>query len=447
MSIFVVVLTGILGYIGYSTYRKQTNNCRVSLEHSLSTPADQNPRKDAPTDQDPQKDVPKDQEPQDNTSNDPGSPQGDQNKPAPKDPSQNDPSRQDPASRDEMHNPAIVLILNISGSEVQVDNRSPQGSLGYSDDQIDKLAAIVRKSEDDYGHIAAYHLQFYKKQTGTDTLQAAFYDVTNIHQTLKGLYISLATAGLVCLLVCYGLSLFLSHLCIVPIERAWKQQQEFVADASHELKTPLTVILANLAILKNHRHETFATNGKYLNYIEEEAGHMSNLVNDLLFLAKNDASLEPASMTRVNLSDILFNAYLSFEAVAYERGLHLDTDIEDDLYLNGIPEKLDRLCAILIDNACKYTQPQGTVTLSLHAKNSHIILTVHNSGAAIPKEHLPHLFERFYRVDEARTRSESGYGLGLSIAASIVRSHHGTIHAESSETEGTSFIVSLRMSS
>lgn len=254
-----------------------------------------------------------------------------------------------------------------------------------------------------------------------------------------------ATAGLVCLLICYGLSLFLSHLCIVPIEKAWKQQQEFVADASHELKTPLTVILANLAILKNHREETFAANEKYLKYIEEEAGHMSNLVNDLLFLAKNDAGIEPPVMERINLSDILYNCYLSFEAVAYEKGLQLETDIDENLCLLGVSEKLDRLCAILIDNACKYTQRKGTIHISLHAKNAHILLKVTNSGAAIPKEQLAHLFERFYRVDEARTRGEAGYGLGLSIAASIVKMHHGTIHAESSAVDGTSFLVSFHM--
>jgi len=170
---------------------------------------------------------------------------------------------------------------------------------------------------------------------------------------------------------------------------------------------------------------------------------MSSLVNDLLFLAKTDAFRESVVMSEVNLSDICFTSYLSFESVAFEKGIDFIADIDDDLLIQGMADKLEHLCRILLDNACKYTEEKGHICISLHKKGDTVLLEINNSGTPIPKDQIPYLFERFYRVDEARTRTQSGYGLGLSIAHSIVELHKGKISVQSTENEGTTVSVEL----
>lgn len=263
--------------------------------------------------------------------------------------------------------------------------------------------------------------------------------------------------GLAGLIAFFFISLFLSYWALRPVEHAWEQQRQFVADASHELKTPLTVILANTGILMSHQENPIKQQVKWVEYIQAEAQRMKQLVEDLLFLAKSDAakstggkSTSPAlapPFVPLNLSDLVWSSLLPFESVAFEQGVSLDSEIESDLYLNGNEAQLKQLVAILLDNACKYAGSGGSVHLTLkrtdHRKQP-LLLTVHNTGEPIPQEQLPYLFERFYRVDESRVRTQGGYGLGLSIAKTIVETHHGKLWVESTADAGTTFTVQLQ---
>ena len=243
----------------------------------------------------------------------------------------------------------------------------------------------------------------------------------------------------------FVISLMLSGLALKPAEEAWEQQRRFVADASHERKTPLTVILTNTGILLAHSGDTIAQQQKWVEYIRDEAQRMRALVEDLLFLAKSDAGKETAPVTApVDVSELTWSALLPFEPVAFEQGVEMESEIADQLTVQGNADQLRRLVAILLDNAVKYAGNGGRVKLVLsRPERGGVCLTVHNTGPAIPPEHLPHLFERFYRADDSRARTSGGYGLGLAIAKRIVDGHGGSITVSSREDASTDFTVRL----
>ena len=170
---------------------------------------------------------------------------------------------------------------------------------------------------------------------------------------------------------------------------------------------------------------------------------MKGLVEDLLFLAKSDAQRASRARLPVDLSGLVTGCLLPFEPVAFEAGVALESRLSPGLTVTGDEGQLRRLVLILLDNAVKYTPEGRAVTVALVRVQERARLTVHNTGEAIPPEHLEHLFERFYRADDSRARSSGGYGLGLAIAKSIVDSHRGTITVQSGAEEGTLFTVRL----
>ena len=182
---------------------------------------------------------------------------------------------------------------------------------------------------------------------------------------------------------------------------------------------------------------------KWVEYIQAEAQRMKSLVEDLLFLARSDDRRSPLRLQTVSFSDLAWEALLPFESVAFEAGVALDSQITPDLELLGDPEQLRRLVAILVDNAVKYAGPRGSASLILRPQGDEAVLSVHNTGEPIPQEHLPRLFERFYRADPSRSRDQGGYGLGLAIAHSITGRHRGRITVDSQEKTGTTFTVWL----
>ncbi len=308
------------------------------------------------------------------------------------------------------------------------------------------LAENIDSSE---GELKDYSLRF-RKVSDADGRKIGFadqnYERDNIMNLLKN-----------CILVFLGaaflffiLSMYLSRLALIPVEQAWRGQNQFIADASHELKTPLTVILANLQILSLHKECTIMEQQKWLDNTKEEAGRMKQLVDELLFLARSDAeSLQPLQTANkcLDLSDITWNGVLLFESVAFENKVELKDEIEPGIILEGCEAQLRQLITILLDNACKYAGKQGFVSVNLKRSEHYAVLTVRNTGEPIPAKEQDHVFERFYRTDPSRVRKEGGYGLGLSIAKTIVDRHRGKISLTSSLEAGTSFIVSLPLPS
>ena len=288
------------------------------------------------------------------------------------------------------------------------------------------------------GVVEPYQLRYLRQELGLYT-RLAFVDMSVESATLHHLtrsYLQIAAVSVVLLL---GISMLLSRWATAPVERAWKQQKQFLADASHELKTPLTVILSNAELLA--RQELDSRPARWADNIQTEAGRMRRLVEQMLTLARADQAAEPSVSLPVSLSDVAADCALSFEPVAFESGRFLRYTIPPEVYVWGDPEKLHQLLSILLDNAIKYGAEGGTITLRLQTTERQAQLLISNPGTPIPPEQLRHLFERFYRADVSRGE-QSGFGLGLSIAASIAQEHKGSLRAESDETS-TRFLLTL----
>jgi len=245
------------------------------------------------------------------------------------------------------------------------------------------------------------------------------------------------------LILLFLISVYLANRAIKPIKDAFLKQQQFVADASHELKTPLTIIKTNLAVISENEDESVSSQAKWLGFIHSQADRMSNLINDMLSLAKIDSPEQTLCYQNFNLSKTLDGVLLSFEAAIFENGMELKTELEKDIHFNGDKESLERLINILMDNAVKNTPKDGVISVNLSCDKTNIKIVVKNNGAGISPLDIDRIFERFYRADPSRARESGGYGLGLAIAKSIVERHHGKIYAQSNLGHDTSFIVEL----
>lgn len=334
--------------------------------------------------------------------------------------------------------PVFSALLDENQQVAQVTREN----VSVSDEVVAELVSRVQATGKLSGAFWNDELRFMFRDTPEGT-KIAFADMNREIETLVNLLIVLLLVGVGALAAFFGISLYLAHWALRPVEQAWEKQKRFVADASHELRTPLTVILANTGILLSHKEDKIADQAKWVEYTQTETLRMKKLVDDLLFLAKADAPHKPAIKSAVNLSDALWSCVLPFESVAYESGVTIETDIQTDLMQQGDEGQLKQLAVILIDNACKYAGPGGKVSVLLGRLKDRTVLRVNNTGTPIPETDLLHVFDRFYRVDSARTRDQGGYGLGLSIAHAIVENHGGTISVRSGENEGTTFEVQL----
>lgn len=346
------------------------------------------------------------------------------------------------------HREANVLILCVdldSNGIVLATNNAP---VLIDQDSLASVLTEIISGDKDTMWDSGKHIAWSRTYRGNGAWRVAIADTSSTDVLLsslliKDLIICVVAMGLL-LLIAFGLSSWM----LEPVEQAWNQQRQFVADASHELKTPLAVIIANNQILlkdENIPKESM----RWIESTADESTHMKGLVEDLLELARTDETIAGSAgimkSERVEFSELVENAALEFDAIAFERGNSIDEHIASDVYVQGDQEWLARLCKILVDNACKYASPGTVVSVSLEQEGKRCKFTVNNKGAVIDAEDLPHVFDRFYRTDKARSRKSkaSGFGLGLAIAKGIVTAHGGTITASSDETHGTTFEVTL----
>ena len=314
------------------------------------------------------------------------------------------------------------------------------GSNYYDLDDEAALLALVSQALSDGGEsgvLSHQHMRFYR-QDGVLSTRIAFMDSTFEQATLRALVKVCLLIGLGALAVLLAVSWLLSGFVSRPVVRTWQDQQQFISDASHELKTPLTVILSSADLLEESAQPE---QRQYVDNILAESRRMKELVEDMLTLSRTESGRAAAPMAPLDLSDLVTDAALRFEPVAFEAGHPLEYDIQNGLSLTGDCQQLDQLVDILLDNAVKYAAPGGAIHLTLNATGRNAVLAVENPGEPIPPEKLPHLFDRFYRVDDARTGA-GGFGLGLAIARQIVQRHKGTITAASDES-ATRFTVTL----
>lgn len=301
------------------------------------------------------------------------------------------------------------------------------GSFDLSDEELlNKLIETAANSEEQIGELSEYSLRFCR-DSGVGGMTIVFADITAEKAAIRNLTLNCIGIGLAALLALWGISVLLARWMIRPVEAAWQEQRQFVADASHELKTPLTVILTNAELLESEQDPD--ARQKFTRSILTMSLQMRSLVESLLELARVDNGAAQAAFAPTDLSDLTEEALLPFEALYFEHGLLLHADIQEGLTISGSPDHLRQVLGILLDNARKYSSETGTVWVRLIRQGNHALLSVANPGEALSKEECQNIFRRFYRADKVRT--SGGYGLGLPIARRIAEEHGGKLWAES----------------
>jgi len=276
------------------------------------------------------------------------------------------------------------------------------------------------------------------------TIYTIFWDATGILETIESLQLNFYFAGMLIFIFLGALLYGVSNLLVKPITTAMERQKQFVADASHELKTPLTMIKNNLSILRLDPEATIASQKQWLDNIQFGFDRMSHLTTDLLSLAKLESQLSPTHISEFDFSQASHWIIQSMKPLADTKDISFLNDIEPDIMMKQDAGKVMQVMTILIDNAIKYTDEGGLVEIYVKRKRQMVSFTVKNSGQGICEEKLPHIFERFYSGDTSRNSESKSYGLGLAIAKTIIEQAGGTIDATSTPNEMTTFYFSLK---
>lgn len=275
-----------------------------------------------------------------------------------------------------------------------------------------------------------YNLRYFVQNTPMFQT-VAFTDISSESAMISQLVRTCAFIAILSFGGFFVISILLARWTVKPVEKAWNEQKQFVADASHELKTPLTVIMTNAEMLQSGDAST-EKQKQFCESILTMSRQMRGLTESLLELARSDNHTTKTVFENADFSGIISDAILPFEPIYFEKGLTLTCEIQNSITVNGDSAQLFRLADILLDNAMKYSYPNTEVTVKLKKHKDYCVFSVASHGDTIPKADLKNIFKRFYRMDKARSMNHS-YGLGLSIAESIVREHGGKIWAESTD--------------
>lgn len=311
------------------------------------------------------------------------------------------------------------------------------------EEMLRKLVDAVNERKKDTGVLSDYDLRYMKDENGFRKA-IVFADISREKAMIRGLIRNSVTIGLIGYAAFFLISLFLAKWVTKPVEKTWNEQKQFIADASHELKTPLTVIMTNAEMMSDKSYSESDRDG-FTKNILSTSKRMRGLVESLLELARLDNNRAAVKLSSVDLSKVINDSILPFEPLFYENDMELSADIDDGMTVEGDKDKLRQVLNILLDNALKYSDPADKVTVKLKRQSAACVLSVSGLGTPLTKEELENIFKRFYRVDQARNDGQS-YGLGLSIADSIIKEHNGKIWAESENGYNT-FYVSLPIAS
>lgn len=336
-----------------------------------------------------------------------------------------------------------VLIVEVTGEGgVSI----PVNQLHFiAEEEVVPIVDLALSKAASMDVLSDYALRYLRQET-EQGIRIAFADISIEQEILKAQVLDALLIGGLAMLAFLALSLLLSRWAVRPVEIAWEQQKQFVANASHELKTPLTVILSNTDMLRAEKDLGDDKNGRRMEHVHAEALRMKQLVEDMLTLAQSDSTEKTAIDDVADFSYMVKSVVLMYEPLIYDEGKKLSYDIEENLFIRGDLSQLQQAIHILLDNAQKYSSANGSIGVTLRkSDHKHLLLKVSNTGIPIAKDELERIFLRFYRRDEARSEHGS-FGLGLSIAQGIVTMHRGKIWAESDEKGENRFCISLPLS-
>lgn len=340
------------------------------------------------------------------------------------------------------HPPGPIMFFVKINSAGDISQASPITPL--TKDQLSRLATQTQEIGLDTGSLLFNQTEYFYQITPINDQQDVFIifqDFQRDRDLLKSLVTDLSLTGLIGMILSVFGSFFMANKAMIPIQKSWKQQKDFLADASHEFRTPLAVIQTNLEIVRDNPKETVESQAHWLNNIHEETICMTKLVESLLFLARADSQQQLLTHNYFLLDQAIMTAAELFRPLATVQGIALYLKINTQIPYSGDEAKLRQVVGILLDNAIRHTPSGGQITVNLEQINREILLSVTDTGEGINPEHLDKIFERFYQSDSSR--SKGGTGLGLSIAQWIVESHHGNITVTSTPNEGSIFTVCL----
>ncbi len=336
--------------------------------------------------------------------------------------------------------PSRCMIISVAG-----ENVATEGFTIYSDEEIiDDIVDGAISVKEGYYRVDSYFFAVKSADRDHDTIYAV-YDRSLDHassltqaQTLIAVYVfGLLMAALV--------GWKISELNVEPVEEAFEKQKELVANASHELKTPLTIISTNLDVIEADPDKTIGENKKWFDNINSLVGRMDKLILEMLELSRLESIGQTIIKENVNLTDLINGALLSFDASFFEKKVNIESSVAENVIVNSNSQLLQKLCGILFDNALKYTDEDGTITVNLTSNGKKAVISLRNTGKGISPDNLTRVFERFYKEDEARNLDSSpkSFGLGLSIAKAIVESLDGTISCNSIVDKYTEFVITI----
>lgn len=287
----------------------------------------------------------------------------------------------------------------------------------YDDEELEKIAREIISEGKQTGVKSNL---IYRMEDKHGYVLVAFMDNTIMQESMTTLFRYTLIFGSIAILALFFLAVYLAKRIVQPLEESYKRQKQFISDAGHDLKTPISVISVNAELLSREIGDN-----QWLSNIQYESGRMGTLVGQLLELARTE-NIAP-QIESVNLSRLVGGEALPFESLAFENGLTLKCDIADNIFVRGNSEQLKQLTTILIDNAVRHCKKDKKIVLTLKSDKNNASLSVVNDGDEIPPEYRKEIFERFYRMDSARNGDAAHYGLGLAIAKAIMVAHNGRI--------------------
>ncbi len=310
-----------------------------------------------------------------------------------------------------------TIAVSYEGEILEIKNEPPTV---HADADLERLAKQIIKDNKNNG--TENNLAFYKTDKGGYVL-VTFMDNTVMNEGAITLFRYTLIFGCVALVLFFFLSIFLARKIVNPLEESYQKQKQFISDAGHELKTPVSVVNANAELLSREIGDN-----RWLQNIQYENERMGMLVGQLLDLARTENVIP--QMEHIDFSRLVAGEALPFESVAFEKGLVLNCNITNGIGVEGNSTQLKQIVSVFLDNAIRHSKEQGEVYLSLTKEHGFAKLSVINKGDEIPEEHREHIFERFYRMDTARNSEDKHYGLGLAIAKAIATSHKGHIEVQ-----------------
>ena len=293
-------------------------------------------------------------------------------------------------------------------------------------------------AQSETGRLSAQQLRFLHMHNGQSGETYVFLDISGSQAILATLARNCLFIGLGAFVIFFAISVLFARWAVRPVENAWEDQKQFIADASHELKTPLTIILTNAQLLRSPDFDE-TQKQRFSDNILDTATRMRTLIEGLLDLSRADRGMLHSDVTDLNFSELVEQQLCIYEPIYFEHGLTLQQELADDIHVSGSPTQLTQVLDILLDNADKYALPASQIRVKLNVAHHNCLLSVTTAGEPLSARDQFAIFKRFYRVDQSHSDSGS-YGLGLSIADTIGRAHHCEIYARSGAGENTFFV-------